>query len=531
MALPKEPRQKMINIMYLVLTAILALNVSSEILNAFKTMDESFVRSNTGMEDRITNLIAGFDQKENMERFPEKVAEWKPRSEKVKELSNSVYQYLETLKTQLKKESGQKNPNDPYKEDDLEAATRMFTNGKPGETKGEEMFAILNKYKADLAAIDKGVLAPQVNKLPNFTFVTDAIKKQYANLTPAQQFANAYFHMTPTVAAVAMLTKFQNDVKNSELQLIEHCYSQLNAVPYVPSFGVVASASSGLVMSGDELSITAGLGAYAKDAQPVVTIDGANVPMDANGQAVLKVGTSSAGEFTKNVSITYIDPTTNKKETKTAQVKYKVGTPTGLSLSTDKTRVFYIGAPGGNPVKISGAAGGAGSLNVSIASGPATITKTATPGEYIVTTTAEGDVFLNVSDGKNTLPKVRVPSKKMPPPQYAFVYGTMDDVTGKGGTASADAFKKQKGIGPKSPADFIFGEINYSIKSYKIEFSGKGFNGVETTRVNNTGSFSSIKSYLDRCEAGSSVTISEIIALDAGGQDQKIASPIVFSLK
>jgi len=135
MALPKEPRQKMINIMYLVLTAILALNVSSEILNAFKTMDESFVRSNTGMEDRITNLIAGFDQKENMERFPEKVAEWKPRSEKVKELSNSVYQYLETLKTQLKKESGQKNPNDPYKEDDLEAATRMFTNGKPGETK------------------------------------------------------------------------------------------------------------------------------------------------------------------------------------------------------------------------------------------------------------------------------------------------------------------------------------------------------------------------------------------------------------
>jgi hypothetical protein len=137
---------------------------------------------------------------------------------------------------------------------------------------------------------------------------------------------------------------------------------------------------------------------------------------------------------------------------------------------------------------------------------------------------------LNVSDGK-TSSKITVPSKKLPPPQYAFVYGTMDDITGKGGTASADAFKKQKGIGPKSPADFVFEGITYTIKSYKIEFSGKGFNGVETTRVNNTGSFSSIKSYLDRCEAGSSVTISEIIALDAGGQDQKIASPIVFSLK
>ena len=41
MALPKEPRQKMINIMYLVLTALLALNVSSEILNEFKVVDKS----------------------------------------------------------------------------------------------------------------------------------------------------------------------------------------------------------------------------------------------------------------------------------------------------------------------------------------------------------------------------------------------------------------------------------------------------------------------------------------------------------
>ncbi len=45
MALPKEPRQKMINIMYLVLTALLALNVSSEILNAFKTVDKSLQKS------------------------------------------------------------------------------------------------------------------------------------------------------------------------------------------------------------------------------------------------------------------------------------------------------------------------------------------------------------------------------------------------------------------------------------------------------------------------------------------------------
>ena len=61
MALPKEPRQKMINIMYLVLTAILALNVSSEILNAFKTIEDSYVRSNKELSDRSIKLVSDFD--------------------------------------------------------------------------------------------------------------------------------------------------------------------------------------------------------------------------------------------------------------------------------------------------------------------------------------------------------------------------------------------------------------------------------------------------------------------------------------
>ena len=65
MALPKEPRQKMINIMYLVLTAILALNVSSEILNAFKTIDDSFSKSNDGLKVRSAKLIADFDAEQN----------------------------------------------------------------------------------------------------------------------------------------------------------------------------------------------------------------------------------------------------------------------------------------------------------------------------------------------------------------------------------------------------------------------------------------------------------------------------------
>jgi len=109
MALPKEPRQKMINIMYLVLTAILALNVSSEILNAFKTIDEGFAKSNSGLKERSTNIINGFDAPENMEKYPDRIAVWKPKAERVRDLSDSIYDYIEMLKSDLKKESGQKN--------------------------------------------------------------------------------------------------------------------------------------------------------------------------------------------------------------------------------------------------------------------------------------------------------------------------------------------------------------------------------------------------------------------------------------
>jgi gliding motility-associated protein GldM len=530
MALPKEPRQKMINIMYLVLTAILALNVSSEILNAFKTMDESFVRSNTSMEDRITNLIAGFDQKDNVERFPEKVAEWKPRAEKIKAISNTVYQYLDALKTEVKKESGQKNPNDPYKEDDLEAATRMFTNGKPGETKGEELYNILNKYKADLAAIDNGVLASQVNKLPNFTVVSDTIKKQYSTLTPAEQFANAYFHMTPTVAAVAMLTKFQNDVKNSELQLIESCYAQLNAVPYVPSFGVVASASSALVMSGDELTITAGLGAYAKDAQPVVTIDGANVTMDANGQAVLKVGTSSAGDFTKNVSITYIDPTTNKKETKTAQVKYKVGIPTGLAVSADATRYFYAGGEAApNPITVSGSAGGAGAIKVIPVENVARVDNTG-PGTYNVICKNTGFATLSITDGKSTQ-QLKIKVKPLPDPKFAYAAGGLNPTNGRGGEVSVADFKDCYGLKAVLPDDFEFKKVEYNVKSFKMTFAGKGFGGIESATCTSSSFNDAAKALISRCVSGSSVQITNIVVQDNASGIHEIPNVIAFNLR
>ena len=79
MALPREPRQKMINIMYLVLTAILALNVSAEVINAFKTVDKSLRDSNDNIEKGNGTLFKSLETKRTDAQTKEKADIWTAR--------------------------------------------------------------------------------------------------------------------------------------------------------------------------------------------------------------------------------------------------------------------------------------------------------------------------------------------------------------------------------------------------------------------------------------------------------------------
>ena len=90
MSLPKEPRQKMINIMYLVLTALLALNVSSEILNAFKTIDQSLTNANVIIQKKNQDIYTSLEAKLKDPKTAEKAAIWAPKANKAKALSDEM---------------------------------------------------------------------------------------------------------------------------------------------------------------------------------------------------------------------------------------------------------------------------------------------------------------------------------------------------------------------------------------------------------------------------------------------------------
>ena len=168
--------------MYLVLTALLALNVSSEILNAFKTVNNSLGTSNEVIEQKNQTLFKSFQEKLNQADTKEKAAIWWPKAEKAKQLSENMYAYIESLKDSLKRASGYNPPKDTtFKEDDLEASSRLMAE----EKKGNELQQKLIQFKKDLLAIDTGFAMQYAATLPldvsiPKTAISDAAKKDWA---------------------------------------------------------------------------------------------------------------------------------------------------------------------------------------------------------------------------------------------------------------------------------------------------------------------------------------------------------------
>ena len=91
MSLPKEPRQKMINIMYLVLTALLALNVSSEILNAFKTVNRSLENTNTTVNASTQQILKSLDSKRTDPQTMERATKWFPKAQQAADISKKLF--------------------------------------------------------------------------------------------------------------------------------------------------------------------------------------------------------------------------------------------------------------------------------------------------------------------------------------------------------------------------------------------------------------------------------------------------------
>jgi gliding motility-associated protein GldM len=527
MALPKEPRQKMINMMYLVLTALLALNVSSEILNAFKIVNNSIGTSNRIIGEKNDEIYKRFDAELGDPLTRAKAEIWKPKADQVKKLSEDMYSYLENLKESLKREAGYKpeSGDSTFKEDNLDAATRLMeTNGK-----GKELYDKLTAYRKDLIAIlnpeefndnptFKGQLINQIKEFEKSIPIDLSVPKgqegkEYSN--DAKGWTLNYFHMTPSVAGLTILSKFQNDVRNSESQIVDYCHDQIGSVKVqYDEFEAIAQANRTYAMPGEEIEITAGVGSFSSAAKPVITVNGQNVAL-TGGRAIYKTRAGGAGEYNIPVKIRFTKQDGTVAE-KTEIVKYTVGVPSGASVFLQKMNVLYIGVD--NPMTISGGSVGREKVRVSF---PAGEIRNDGGDNYIAKPSGpEGKSKIVVTaNGKEYAFEMRI--KTLPPPT-AFVGEK------KGGSMSASEFRTMGGVSARyENSDF---EAKFRVVSYRL--SAVGGNVSTYQEASNSGNrwTGAASNLVDRCSAGTTVFIDEIFVVGPDGKQRSI-SPMKFNLK
>jgi len=501
MALPKEPRQKMINVMYLVLTALLALNISSEVLNAFKTMNKSFSNASNTIDQKTATIFKSLEEKLNDPKTRDLAAVWKPKAERAKQLSDEIVAYIDNVKTQIQNEAGAAAGH--FSEKNTNAATKILIDGDGGK----QLFNKLVDYKKSLLGIDAKVNERFSTSLPLDMNMPDVQNK--SNKT----WQDAYFRRTPAIAALTVLSKFQNDIKNSEAQVVEFCHSQIGEVQVVyDEFQALATANAQFLLPGSEFSITAGVGAFSKNAKPTVTIDGTAVPLNANGLAEYKTTAGGPGTYTRKVIISFVKPD-GTTATLTKDITYVVASPTGLTISADAVKVLYVGLD--NPVSVGGGSGtSASNLRVSISQGSIS----GSGGKYMAKVSTPGTATITVNDGKqNTAFEFRV--KSVPTPT-AMVGAS------KGGRMRVNDFKAQAGVRAELE-NFVFEGVKFTVSSYTITFTGAGYPEFMHQSVSGN-SFSGARSLIERARPGSTITIDEIKALGPGGT--RMLPPIAFNL-
>jgi len=501
----------MINMMYLVLTALLALNVSSEILNAFKTVNNSLEESSRVVNQSTTDVMTSLQEKINDAGTREKATIWYAKAKQVADLTAAMNKQIQDLKNNILSEAGadyskHTKSDSAYKDDNLDIATRLMVE----KGAGKQLLASLTKYKEDIMKVDPAISTEFSKSLPIH------LEKPKTQNKGNNTWEAAYFRMVPTVAALTILSKFQNDVKTAENKVVTFCHEQVGKVVYrQDAFAALAIANTTNALPGQEIEITAGVGGFSKAITPKITIGGQSVALGEDGAAHYKFKADRMGSNSVPVVISYTDQD-GKVQNITKTVEYVVG-QSNAAVQLDKMNVLFIGVD--NPITISGSGsaerlevrinGGGGQL---VGSGPKRVARVNQETDDCVIT-------VTTPDGKATPIRFRVRSIPDPTPMI----GTYES-----GDIPASYFKSQAGV--RAFVKNFFYETQFNVTSFRITGDGAGFEeGID--EKNNTGAvWAEARSIINKARVGSYIYIDNIYAIGPDNRRRKL-TPLIYNLK
>jgi gliding motility-associated protein GldM len=497
--------------MYLVFIAMLALNMSKEVLSAFGLMNEKFDAANTSAESMNASMLQALDKKAGEDaHFVQAAAE----SKKVASISKEFYTFLGTLKkdategVEVDPETGKL----PYEAMDKgHAIDEGWFEGDGYSKKGDEIVTQFSKYVADMkAAVGnntklKGVIAEIESKF------NTADVKDHEGVT--KKYLDYHFKGFPAIASLTKITSFQNDVKKAEADIYSILLGKAAVeASSMKNFTALVVLDKNAYYQGEKVTGKVVLGKYDANTKPTSFQGPGKLE---NGQAIISLTAGGVGEQKINGKFTFV------QDGETIPLAFEgkyvvVPRPNSATISADKMNVVYRGVS--NPMSISFAGVSADKVS---ASGPGL--KSVGGGKYVMNPGAGNEAVINVTgtlpDGSKVSDKKTFRIKGIPGP-VGTIRGEMGVV--KGPKTSLEIST----VGAKL-VDFDF-EVGLDVVGFNFKVTGQPTVVVPGNKLN-----AQCKAVLAKAGRGDQVTISEIKTklVGAGSYMLPRTAPVIYEIQ
>lgn len=506
----ETPRQRMINMMYIVLIALLALNVSSEVLNAFKTVRTSLESTMKNTHSTVQTVMQSFEG--SMAKDPVKTQPYYDKAKTAISKVDSFNNYIEGIKKELidAAHGYDEDTKDIKDRDDTDSPSRILLEpDKTGKTRGAEIKNKLNNLRKDLLSLVDPTDVNQIG-LP-----LQEIKDEGHE----DPWEVRRFESVPVTAAVTLLTQLQADAKNSELAIAHYQLSAIGSTDFkFDKLSPNIVAKSTYVTLGTEYQADIYLTAYSSTMPMKVYVGGKEIPVK-DGKATYTVTPNQQGLVNWSGKIT-VEGNKGSQTEYPFQGSYQVAASSAV-ISPTAMNVLYVGVD--NPIAISAAGLPPDKIFASISQGSITGQK----GKYTARVSRQGDAVIKVSTRNDsgvlqTVGSMKFRVKLVPPPIAKFAGASS-------GKIRASIARVQQGVFAVLE-NFEFENVKFSITGFNMYITRKGrdpFAGVST----GSSLTPEMKNALANLAPGDRIIIEDIKAKGPDGVTRKLPSGISVAIQ
>ena len=512
----QTPRQKMINLMYLVFIAMLALNMSKEVLSAFGRMNTSMEENKEATALRSQRLVADLATKAT--ESPEKYTELKQKADSINVLTTEFNTFMETIKSDM--QGSVEDPTDYQTMDNADYLDNQLFAGEGLAERGKEFKKQIDDYREGVLAIlgDSETMKPIAGNV-NKKFSTDKVKNRDGK---SISYMDYNFKGFPLVASITNVTKLQSDAKNTEAEILAALLAgELSEQVSMSNYATLLQTPKSAYYQGELFDGEIVLGRTDESTKPnavELTLDGRKLTdkdfeLDG-GKVKLKVSAGNPGDHEiKGTLYFYQDGDTLPVEVNNRFAT--ISKPNAAVISADKMNVVYRGVANPMTISIPGIPDNRVSASASGLSRAGGSRYTMNPGKgREVTITARGT--LPDGQGISTSSKFRI--KDIPRPT-----GTL-----RGEDGSLKMSKNNLSIATVGAKLFDFDfDLNLRVSEFSFKVPGQ-----PTIKVRGSKLDSKAKSVLKRAKRGSTVQIYDIKASIQGNSSYRLKkiSPIIVEL-